>query len=394
MASKHKISALTWAAVIGLCFFCSLVAQEVNATKTWTSVDGKAIEADFVRLTDDGVVLRLKANGREAEVALSKLSIDSHLQAIKLGNPEAFSKPLPKAKVEVEPLEPSNVVDADASLESPFTGDESIDQFLDTLKQEYTGGNYFVLWHCIPLPLQADIEDLAVKAMAKVGTAPIAQIRTLMKDAKTVVWEKEKFVFGNPLVAGNPQVANALKEQWPLIREYVASLANDELWQRENFEKGKIVPWAAKLMAAFGQHHDSLDKATGGKQNAALDAMFKVTKQTATSAELEFNAEGQPPQKLKAEKLPKVWIVTTWMAELRKAVDQGLAQIDAAPDVSGPIQGALAFTVAPALTALKNAQSQEEFDLAISNIQAILSSFTPPGAGGSAGGGPTLSGGL
>lgn len=41
---------------------------------SWTSTEGKTIKAGFVRLEGDTVVLRLPANGKEAAVALSRLS--------------------------------------------------------------------------------------------------------------------------------------------------------------------------------------------------------------------------------------------------------------------------------------------------------------------------------
>lgn len=41
---------------------------------SWTSTEGKTIKAGFVRLEGETVVLRLPANGKEAAVALSRLS--------------------------------------------------------------------------------------------------------------------------------------------------------------------------------------------------------------------------------------------------------------------------------------------------------------------------------
>lgn len=41
---------------------------------SWTSADGKTIKAGFVRLEGENVVLRLPANGKEASVALTRLS--------------------------------------------------------------------------------------------------------------------------------------------------------------------------------------------------------------------------------------------------------------------------------------------------------------------------------
>ncbi|MCR9295363.1 MAG: hypothetical protein NXI32_21815, partial [bacterium] len=149
------------------------LGQEESAT-TWTSAAGKSIEADFVRLTDDGVILKLRSNGKQAEVAFSSLSLESHLQAIKLGKPEEFSKPLVKAfvvpAIEIPPLRDINV---DSILISPFSESQSLQDFVNVMSQEVENGNYFVFWHSLPEKMQEDLLILAAKGMEKLGTGPV-----------------------------------------------------------------------------------------------------------------------------------------------------------------------------------------------------------------------------
>ena len=56
----------------------------------WTNVDGKEVVGEFVRMEGKTVVIKLE-NGKEAKVPLSSLSLESHLQALKLSKPEAFN---------------------------------------------------------------------------------------------------------------------------------------------------------------------------------------------------------------------------------------------------------------------------------------------------------------
>lgn len=375
-----------------------LCAQEATI---WKDATGREVEAEFVRLTDDGVVLRLKSNGREVETQLSKLSLESHLQAIKLARPEEWSKPLPKAYVPPKRLEPSNEIDSDSLLESPFSGDETIDQFIGKIKSENDRGNYFVAWHCLPVKMQNDIAKLASKGMSKVGSQPLGQIAKLLKDISSILNEKEDFVFNNPNIAGNPMIAGPLKQQWPLLREIFMSLSEDGFWDEENFTEENIPGWLAKLASVFGRHHDTLDAATGGMSSQNVDSLFTIVSQTASSAKLEFQPPAspipgvpQPPkQEVTARKLGKIWIVDAWMKELRKGVDEGLKQIDAAPEVGGQISTALAFTVVPIITPLKNAKTQEEFDAAVENIVSSVGGLIESqmqgmgGMGGGPGGG-------
>ncbi|QTN34135.1 hypothetical protein HZ994_18030 [Akkermansiaceae bacterium] len=59
------------AGIIKAGFFLSLAATLVLRADTWTSSDGKTIEADFVRLQDDSLFLR--SAGKEYSVPLSRL---------------------------------------------------------------------------------------------------------------------------------------------------------------------------------------------------------------------------------------------------------------------------------------------------------------------------------
>lgn len=367
----------TRASLAILCCLAGLAptdSQAQEAATTWTSAKGAAIEAEFVRLTDDGVILKLKSDGREANVPFASLSLESHLQALKMGKPEAFNKPLVKAEIKVEPLAASNPVDIADLLRSPFTGDETIDQFIDKLSDENDRGNVFVLWHAFPPKMQDDLETLGVKAMGKVGSAPLLQIQTLLADVDYVLTQKKDFIFGYPAMAQVPQ-ASQVEENWPLILSFTSKLAEESLWEPSNFEKGKMVPWLARLTGIFGQQSDRLRELAASMPEAppvqSLKSMVTVNKQTATTAELTVSLPNAPPQDVKAIKVGKVWVVNEWMLELRKLVDEGLKNIDSMPSVAPQIQGAMALAI-PVVGGLKNAKTQEEFNGAVGAIMAFI----------------------
>ena len=150
------------------------VAQE--AVSSWTSSDGKVVEAEFVRLEDREVVLRLKSSGQEVKVPLSRLDINSHYNALRLADPEAFNKPLVKAPDPTEPLEVQSTFAASDILESPFAANLTIDQFMGIVKEEMDRGNQFVIWHALPNKMQVDMETLANKGIEKIGPETIDRI--------------------------------------------------------------------------------------------------------------------------------------------------------------------------------------------------------------------------
>ena len=80
--------------------FLSAPATAQPAKLKWTdNTEKTTIDAEFVRMTDGAVVL--KKDGKEISVPLTKLSMASHLQALKLAKPDAYSKAAPKAVVEI-----------------------------------------------------------------------------------------------------------------------------------------------------------------------------------------------------------------------------------------------------------------------------------------------------
>jgi hypothetical protein len=57
------------------------MAPSEGAVQSWTSNDGKIIQATFMGLQGDGVLLKMAANGETFLVPLSRLSPESQAQA-------------------------------------------------------------------------------------------------------------------------------------------------------------------------------------------------------------------------------------------------------------------------------------------------------------------------
>ncbi len=121
------------------------------------------------------------------------------MQAVKLGNPAAFSKPVPKAEIEtvVTFKLPELNLSMNEMLKSPFTTGTSIEQFLAIVKREVAAGNFMVAWHALPPKIQADSQEVLVKAFAVVGPSTIKQIQILLRDLNTIVQEKKEFIFNH-----------------------------------------------------------------------------------------------------------------------------------------------------------------------------------------------------
>jgi hypothetical protein len=360
-----------------------LKGQESQNPQTWTSAQGKTIEADFVRLTDDGVVLKLRSTGQEAEVPFASLNLESHLQAIRLAKPEEFSKPLVKAVVKPAiDIPPLRQIDLDAVMVSPFSESQSLQEFIDTLSQQVEEGNLFVVWHAIPEKMQSDLITLAANGMEKIGDGPVLQIKTLMKDLNTVVSEKKDFLFNTPLLASNEEALADLQAKWPAIEQFISSVGKEELWQSENFKQDQMEQWLAKFLSAIGSNFDALDAIVEaempGVPQPTLAEVIQVLAEADDKGQIQFSNPAIPlpsDEKLTVRKVRGQWVVPLLMNNLRQAVDEGLRQIedvDVAAVRTG-IQTAMS-TVIPPIGALARAETQEEFDAVIDSLTPLIES--------------------
>lgn len=394
---KSSVSVVRMVALVTAAFFgfaSAGVAQD--SPTTWESSDGNKLEAEFVRLTDDGVILKLKSNGKQAEVPFSRLSLKSHLQAIKLAKPEEFSKPVPKA--EIAPtidVPPPTQINLETVLQSPFSDSQTLEQFVEVFGSEMDQGNLFVAWHALPSKMQESLEDLIVAGMDKVGDGPIVQIKTLMGNLNTIVSEKKDFIFNNKTLMSNRRIKKQLYSVWPVIEQFVGSISREELWQKENFDKGNVERWLADFTSAIGSNLAALEKLTetmGGQPQPKFADVVSVPSSQETKGKVQLAAPMMPPQEVVFRKVRGQWIAPAWMTPMRAGIDAGLEQLKSVPEdqVRTGIQGAL-FTVIPPAGALARAKTQEEFDAVIDGLKPLLESIQgsiPPGAFSPGMGGP------
>jgi hypothetical protein len=374
----HTIALTCLTPFLYLLTIASALGQD-TPTK-WTLSTGRALEAEFVRLTDDGVILKQKSTGKQAEIALTQLSLQSQLQAIKLARPEEFSKPVPKAELApVVELPPAPEVSVDSVMSSPFTESQSLDEFVATLGSELDGGNTFVVWHALPEKMQGSVKELMVKAMAKVGKQPIVQIKTLMKNLNTIVAEKKDFILGNKILAPDRKTREAIYSFWPVVERFVGSMSEESLWQAENFQEENIERWLAQFLVALGSNQASIDafvESMGMPPQPKFADVFKVTASTDSKGKVEITNPQMPmmpPQEVVFRKVRGQWVAPAWMNPMREGVDAALEGLDTVQDdqIRSTIQAGL-IAVIPTAGALARAETQEEFDEIISALEPLI----------------------
>ncbi len=383
--SRKAINACLCVALLS----ASAIAQP--AKLKWTdNTEKTTIDAEFVRVSDGAVVL--KKDGKEISVPLGKLSMASHLQALKLAKPEAFAKAPPKAVIGIEQTAQSTKL----LNESPFKDNQTVEEFLNTLTSELEAGNATAAWHALTPEMQADVEDIVVAAVEAGGKGMLVQIRTLMKHTATIVHEKKRLIFDSPLVSANPQVAKTIQQSWPQIEIFADALTDKPNWDSANFKSGNVGPWLAALTAKLGSaavKMSALAAKAGTPGTDIKKAMaYKVISQSGDTAVIQFLDAGQPvmnPQthqmtqpkppgpmemvRVSGKWLPKI-VVNNW----KDTVESAKSQLD----LVMPRLSALLATVAiPVTSSLANAKTQQEFDMALQQIMSTI-----PNMGGAGGG--------
>ncbi len=415
------------------CFLLFAIAfgfvENAHAQKLkWSGASEKSpvIDAEFVRIEDGNVVL--KKDGKEIPVPLSKLSLESHLQALKLAHPEAYAKPVPKAPVGLELTDESKKL-----LEYPFPEDPSVEQFLDKMIEELDSGNSMVLWHALTPEMQADVEDIVLGTMDSGGKELLVQIKALTRNLATLVRDKKTFILANPMVGRNPQVARGLELAWPHLVSLTETLADKPNWDIANFRSGNFAPWLAALFeklkkvnagaaamaklapAGVPTTKESLsykvvsqkgEKASVQTTNPQLIALFAKPKAASNQQAANPSMGGmgsmmpnqrprQPapnaptkPEKIELVKVSGRWLpkvmVDKWkdgVADAKKDADIGIAGMSAGLALITPIVSTLAKT-----------SNQQEFNAVVDRLAPMFGqrSGGGPGMMGMSPGGPDM----
>jgi len=363
-----------------LAFLSAPAVAQPTKLKWADNTEKTTIDAEFVRMADGAVIL--KKDGKEISVPLAKLSMASHLQALKLAKPDAFAKAPPKAVVGIEQTAESTKL----LNESPFKDNQSIEEFLNTLTSELEAGNATAAWHALTPEMQADVEDVVVAAVEAGGKGMLVQFRSLMKQLATIVRDKKSFIFAHPLVAADPKKARDIQQAWPEIEVFTEALTDKANWDSANFKPGNVGPWLAALTAKLGSAVVKMDQMAikAGRPGADLKKLManKVVSQSGDKAMVQSlytpppvmnpqtrqTTQSKPSQPVEWVRVSGKWLPKDLVDNWKDGVSSAKSQLDTQmPQVSVGLG-----VVIPLASSLANAKSQQEFNTALQQILGPL----------------------
>jgi hypothetical protein len=367
------------AAAIGLASIDRLGAE------TWTDNTGNfKIEAEFVAIKGDKVVLK-KANGTTLEVPLRRLNPAGQELAKKLS---------------AKPASPATTVVPAPATAPASSANQSPDAYVRALGAAADAGDYQKLWNAFPQSYQKDVHDV-IHSFAENMDAPLwNQISGVLKKAVKLLKDKREFILGHPQVA--PQRAE-LAKSLPLVTDALDALINSELTDLEKLKTIDLPKFAAgngkkiaDKMKAASEAAEELQKfappvpggpdgnpfAELGKMKLA-DVKITLVKHEGDSAVLKFEPPGKPESKevefvrIDGKWLPKD-MVDGWQAGIAKAKEWTSTEMK--QQLEG-VKANAGFFMAPinlTLDQLLAAQTQEQFNQVITNLEQQFGRGAPP----------------
>ncbi len=270
--------------------------------ETWSDETLKhQIKAKFKGMEGDAVKLET-ADGTVRKIPYNKLSLSSQLKVKKITDPKLFDAP---------PL-PSSFV-APPVPDSPFTPEDTIDKFMETLVKQLKDGHAEVLWHAIPPKPRADFEATIVKQAEILGPNIFKQMQAVLPDLHTIIRDKRSFIVNSQTMAAMPPIAKALNQVLPAMEPLVNVLTKKETWNGENFKEGKVGPWmmlfAKDAVSSIDAMINNLRPLAPNEPLPSLDDLskYKVVEKTADTASVEFNM-AKNKQIVKFKKTDGYWL--------------------------------------------------------------------------------------
>jgi hypothetical protein len=327
------------------------------------------------------VTLRL-ASGKETKIPFTSLSLESHLQALKLGKPENFTKELVKAPEMVEPAKLASKMTPRSLLTSPFEDDPSIDSFMQTFAREYNRGNAFVAWHMMPPKMQNDMAAAISKVLVAAGPSAPNQLRKVFEHLASIAAKKRDWIL-DPDVTGAkiPEEQLALiKTAWPAIVGFFTDMADKSLWDSNNFKQENIPTFLASIIVNF-EYFESV-------KNPEISLLsYNIVSQSTDRAEVEIMVGPNKSPATQFQKVGKIWVAPELMNQIRKGLDQS-AKVPMGPEVAQGFSSVM-FIALPLIAKLDEAKTKDEFKKTIESVSKMIP--VPPG-GMPGGAGPSVPG--
>jgi len=246
-----------------------LDASSLSAAR-WTDVSGeKTIEADFVGVLGEQVILELPS-GKRSAIALRNLQYESRQQALELEQTrqEHMSSVAGELKRAVEKeLEagPKQVAPPEVTVApyQPLPDNASLETAARHAAEQVQAGHLRAVWDGLPPSYQADVEQVVSEFARQMDPAVWQDSLGLLQRLTELLASRERWIFAYPPLqdSGNDP---STREAYRAFLGLVQTLFDPETLTLERLQQGNLEAWIAERDAQLAPFLVQLESLNSG----------------------------------------------------------------------------------------------------------------------------------
>ena len=403
--------------------------------KTWTDRTGTyKVEAEYVGVEGTSVVLR-KADGSTIKVPIGQLSTPSRERARELYEAARQGAPVPPPAATPHPINgdattpespvinplaagPLAATNSPIGFNPPvappvppmpaFPEDATLQQAVDFVRDQALAGHPEVLWHALPDRLREVVDSSEYRAgillLNEQSTTNQSLMTMLMKVVEVLVTKKDFVMNSNLVTAQIPADAMPLFQQAydPAVGlAYEFAMLSLDL---ERLNSITMSQWLDDRGARLGGHLQSLVKVLPPGLIESYLGQVQVQQSSPTEGTITFpDPNGGGLQTVEMRKVDRRWLPASLAAKWEESAEnfqevmraelekmkQSQAELAAETQQADAMMATAATMAGGLLEPMLKANTQEEFDQSLMQLEAMARMLTPGmGAAGPPGAGP------
>jgi hypothetical protein len=391
--------------LVGLTSFGSCWAQE-RATQWIDSTGKNKVEAEFVRIEGNQVVLKRSDNGKEIKVPLNRLSAESEARARKMSS---AGSSVPKSGASSSPSSPTPASNSPVGNTAVALRDNmGAKEFVDAVFGELSKGNMIVLWDAFPANKQQEVEEVVSGFAKRLDSRTFDMVRKTRNSVVEILKKQQNFILNSEVLQIPSEMRADFARSYPAAVELADSVISKDLLDGKRLQRGDLRslldPYFKKanqsgeaFAQSFPEGHPVREEYEKAKKLGVAGAKYSVDNIQSDRAEVNMEVENLPPG---AENKPLAitlvdgrWLpedlVRNWDTTMMQA--KGLIAVMNPDQIHQAVSSVLLLANAP-INNLKNAKTQEEFDRTLKELQALFAAAGAMAGGPGAGGPPGFGG--
>ena len=370
--------------------------QATAFSETWTNLQGtRSVEGKMIGQWGDTIVLVLN-DGRWVSVEMNDLRAESRIQADEISEQLARQRAMRVQELQAQAAEASAPAPdplpqppAAPAYQKPTAG-MSAEETIAALREQTQAGHPIVLFDLLPPSYQSDMESLVQQAIGKIDPAAWNAVTRSLHDIGDLIVTHQNWVLSHPRLEALPPegkefVGDVILPFAGLLREGL----DPDAMQIQSLKEKPLRQWLAARDAAIApylvQLSKQMEQQVGGATTEPEVAVESEDDQTATIT----LSQGESSVPFVLSRVEGFWVpemtAQRWDEKIKEA-KAALAEIPDGTVGSGAFASMVSTMLEPALSPLKQADSEREFHAAMEQLFASVSpaismaaSAMPPG---------------